>query len=40
MIIFATILILATLFMPQGIVFPLVAHLLPQRRRTRHVGAP
>lgn len=40
MIIFATILILATLFMPRGIVFPLVAHLLPQRRRTRHVGAP
>ncbi len=37
MIIFATILIVATLFMPRGIIFPLVEHLLPQRWRTRHV---
>lgn len=40
MIIFATILILATLFMPRGIIFPLVEHLLPQRWRARHVPAP
>lgn len=40
MIIFATILIVATLFMPRGIIFPLVEHLLPQRWRTRHASAP
>ena len=39
MIIFATILIVATLFMPRGIVFPLVEHLLPARWRTRDAGA-
>ena len=38
MIIFAAILIVATLFMPRGIVFPLVEHLVPERWRTRHVG--
>ena len=38
MIIFATILIVATLFMPRGIVFPLVEHLLPARWRTRDAG--
>jgi len=40
MIIFATILIVATLFMPRGIIFPLVEHLLPQRWRTRHASTP
>lgn len=40
MIIFATILIVATLFMPRGIIFPLVENLLPQRWRTRHANAP
>lgn len=39
MVIFATILIVATLFMPRGIVFPLVEHLLPARWRTRDAGA-
>ena len=39
MITFATILILATLFMPRGIIFPLVAHLLPRPRRLRNAGA-
>ncbi|HKU87460.1 MAG TPA: branched-chain amino acid ABC transporter permease [Casimicrobiaceae bacterium] len=39
MIIFATILIVATLFMPRGIVFPLIEHLLPARWRTRDAGA-
>jgi len=38
MIIFATILIVATLFMPRGIVFPLIEHLLPARWRTRDAG--
>jgi branched-chain amino acid transport system permease protein len=38
MIIFAAILIVATLFMPRGIVFPLVEHLVPERWRTRHAG--
>jgi branched-chain amino acid transport system permease protein len=33
MIIFATILIVATLFMPKGIIYPLVAHLVPRRWR-------
>jgi branched-chain amino acid transport system permease protein len=40
MILFATILIVATLFMPKGIVFPLVTHLLPRRWRLRNVRAP
>jgi branched-chain amino acid transport system permease protein len=39
MVIFATILIVATLFMPRGIVFPLIEHLLPARWRTRDAGA-
>ena len=39
MVIFATILIAATLFMPRGIVFPLIEHLLPARWRTRDAGA-
>ena len=39
MIIFATILIVATLFMPRGIVFPLIEHLVPARWRTRDAGA-
>ncbi|MCC6194503.1 MAG: branched-chain amino acid ABC transporter permease [Burkholderiales bacterium] len=38
MIIFATTLIVATLFMPQGIVFPLIEHLLPARWRKRDAG--
>jgi branched-chain amino acid transport system permease protein len=33
MIAFATILIVATLFMPKGIIYPLVTHLVPRRRR-------
>jgi ABC-type branched-subunit amino acid transport system permease subunit len=36
MITFAAILIVATLFMPNGIIFPLVRHLLPRRARLRH----
>ncbi|OGA68385.1 MAG: hypothetical protein A3G81_21925 [Betaproteobacteria bacterium RIFCSPLOWO2_12_FULL_65_14] len=39
MLIFAVILVLATLFMPRGIIFPLVEHLVPRRWRTRHVRA-
>lgn len=39
MVIFATILIVATLFMPRGIVFPLVEHLVPQRWKS-HARAP
>jgi branched-chain amino acid transport system permease protein len=39
MVIFATILILATLFMPRGIIFPLVEHLVPERWRKRHAAA-
>jgi branched-chain amino acid transport system permease protein len=39
MITFATILILATLFMPRGIIFPLVELLVPRRRRPRNAGA-
>lgn len=39
MIIFATILIVATLFMPRGIIFPLVEHLVPRRWRLRNAGA-
>ena len=40
MVIFASILIVATLFMPRGIIFPLVEHLVPQRWRKSHAGAP
>lgn len=40
MIIFASILIAATLFMPRGIIFPLVEHLVPQRWRTRDASTP
>jgi branched-chain amino acid transport system permease protein len=36
MLIFATILIVATLFMPRGIIFPLVETLLPRLMRLRH----
>lgn len=39
MITFAAILIAATLFMPKGIVFPLLAHLLPRERRLRNARA-
>ena len=39
MVIFAAILIVATLFMPRGIIFPLVEHLVPPRWRKRHAGA-
>ena len=39
MIIFGSILIIATLFMPRGIIFPMIEHLVPSRWRTRHVGA-
>jgi len=39
MVIFATILIVATLFMPRGIIFPLVEHLVPQRWRKSHGSA-
>ena len=40
MVIFATILIVATLFMPRGIIFPLVEHLVPQRWRTNRARTP
>ena len=36
MLIFATILILATLFMPRGIIFPVVEQLIPYLSRLRH----
>lgn len=36
MITFATILIVATLFMPRGIIFPLAEHLVPRRWRVRN----
>jgi branched-chain amino acid transport system permease protein len=39
MIIFATILILATLFMPRGIVYPLLTILVPRRWRLRNATA-
>ncbi|MGQ0654549.1 MAG: branched-chain amino acid ABC transporter permease [Betaproteobacteria bacterium] len=39
MVIFATILIVATLFMPRGIIFPLIEHLVPERWRKRHAAA-
>jgi branched-chain amino acid transport system permease protein len=38
MITFAAILIVATLFMPRGIIFPLVEHLVPKRWRAHHAG--
>jgi len=40
MIVFATILIVATLYMPKGIVFPLVTHLLARQGRPRNASAP
>lgn len=40
MIIFAVILIVATLFMPRGIIFPLVEHLVPRRWRTADARTP
>jgi branched-chain amino acid transport system permease protein len=40
MVIFATILVVATLFMPRGIIFPLVEHLVPRRWRKNHAGTP
>ncbi len=39
MIIFALILIVTTLFMPRGIIFPLLEHVVPKRWRARHVDA-
>ncbi|TAK81250.1 MAG: branched-chain amino acid ABC transporter permease [Betaproteobacteria bacterium] len=36
MVIFASILVIATLFMPRGIIFPLVEHLVPRRWRKGH----
>ena len=39
MIIFAGILIITTLFMPKGIIFPLIEHLVPRRWRTGNVDA-
>jgi branched-chain amino acid transport system permease protein len=39
MVIFATILIVAALFMPRGIIFPLVEHLVPPRWTKRHAPA-
>lgn len=39
MIIFGAILIIATLFMPRGIIFPVIEHLVPARWRTRRVTA-
>lgn len=39
MVIFAAILIVATLYMPRGIVFPLVEKLLPRLQRPPHAGA-
>ncbi len=35
MVLFATILIVATMFMPRGIIFPLVEHLVPARWKSR-----
>lgn len=35
MVLFATILIVATMFMPRGIIFPLVEHLVPARWKNR-----
>jgi branched-chain amino acid transport system permease protein len=40
MVIFATILVVATLFMPRGIIFPLVEHLVPRRWSKGYVRAP
>ena len=37
MIVFSIILIVTTLFMPRGIIFPVIEHLVPKRWRTRHV---
>ena len=39
MVIFASILIVTTLFVPRGIVFPLVEYLVPKRWRTRDANA-
>ncbi|MEP7329681.1 MAG: branched-chain amino acid ABC transporter permease [Betaproteobacteria bacterium] len=39
MIIFSVILIVTTLFMPRGIIFPIIEHLVPKRWRTRHASA-
>jgi branched-chain amino acid transport system permease protein len=39
MIVFATILIVATLFMPKGIIFPLITHLVPRNWRLRNARA-
>jgi branched-chain amino acid transport system permease protein len=38
MVIFGAILIVATLFMPRGIIFPVVEHLVPQRWRAHHAA--
>jgi len=40
MLVFATILIVATLYMPKGIMFPLVTHLLARQGRPRNARAP
>ena len=40
MVIFAAILIVAALFMPRGIIFPLVEHLVPQRWRKNNAVTP
>jgi len=39
MIVFATILILAALFMPRGIIFPLIEHLVPRRWSSKDAAA-
>jgi branched-chain amino acid transport system permease protein len=40
MVLFASILILATMFMPRGVIFPLVEHLVPRRWRNNHDRTP
>jgi len=39
LIVFSLILIVTTLFMPRGIIFPVIEHLVPTRWRTRNVDA-
>ena len=36
MVLFASILVLATMFMPRGVIFPLIEHLVPRRWRNKH----
>jgi branched-chain amino acid transport system permease protein len=36
MVLFASILVLATMFMPRGVIFPVIEHLVPVRWRNKH----